>query len=311
MTKFCRFLTLFALCWFDITANISNAAGARSFSTLDVAAWRKLLSDPNAPLVGVRGIEAADVLVDKLASLNPEIRDVLAYETIAFWVHGKQAPDNATMIYLFNRLMPQTMIALGASEDDRTFQRSFATLTLKEVVAADLTRRFLNADQISALATHVVTQLQAENDWRGYVANKGWAHTRAHQADLVRILARHSLLSDAQHLDVLNAQLGVVARATSGWRWGEDARIAAAITWLLQRDSGNLNAMLAVDAWTDRVLKMRDEFWRGRYNDEAYLRLRAQISVMTHVATRLSHPTSKSHTNATAKKLIEAVQRLQ
>ena len=305
------FLFVLALCLHCLVATNVSATTVSAFSSMSVSAWRKAISDTTTPLVGAKAIEAVDVLVEKLSGIDPDTRDALAYETIAFWLHGKHAPDTATMIHLFNKLLPQITIGLGAMEDDRTFQRSFTTLALKEVVAADLTRRFLNAEQIASAVTRSVTSLQKETDLRGHVPSKGWAHARAHQADLVRILARHTLLTDVQHQELLDALLAVVERNNAAWRWGEDARIAAAITWLLQRESGSAISHRTVETWAERVLKIQREFWAGSYNDETYLRLRAQISVMTHLATRISHPTSKPHTNATAKKLIEAVQRLQ
>jgi hypothetical protein len=93
--------------------------------------------------------------------------------------------------------------------------------------------------------------LEQEQDLRGYVQGKGWAHSAAHTADLLTMLAQSRYLGVADLERILNAIADKVRkRMAHVYLYDEDERLAYAVRKALKRD---LLEMPFLTSWLERL----------------------------------------------------------
>jgi hypothetical protein len=115
------------------------------------------------------------------------------------------------------------------------FRRSFSALMLSVVVARDNAKPFLPADDIRRLEAAALRYLEAERDVRGYDPVKGWIHSAAHTADLLKFLARSRHLGPADQLPLLEGIARKLTTAPVVFVNGEDERLARALLSVINR----------------------------------------------------------------------------
>ncbi|WP_322924543.1 DUF2785 domain-containing protein [Paenibacillus campi] len=72
---------------------------------------------------------------------------------------------------------------IGAIHTDCIFTRSFSTLLIPLLLERNKTDAFLTDSDIQDVKHAIIHYLKTEKDFRGYVPEKGWAHSLAHIAD--------------------------------------------------------------------------------------------------------------------------------
>ena len=122
---------------------------------------------------------------------------------------------------------------------------------LTECVRRDNVAHVLPVDAVVNWADRALGWYVREQDLRGPVEGKGWAHAVGYGADLIGALAQSRHLGQA-HLAILLDVLAerVLASSTRILTDGEDDRCAAAALTILQR---NLLDSDELDAWVERL----------------------------------------------------------
>jgi hypothetical protein len=210
--------------------------------------WRAIVKADFAPPSGADVPALAAELGDLLASPDPELRDEIAYSTLASWIYQRKILDAAALRPLTGSLIRNLRADVGSVDTDAVFRRSFSALTLSVVVARD------NGDPVLDEAAHhelldaALTYLDAEKDVRGHDESKGWIHSAAHTADLLKFLARSRFVSASDQARILTA----IARKLNDspvFTYGEDERFARAALSIVNRKDFDGNAFVA---WTAR-----------------------------------------------------------
>ncbi len=118
-------------------------------------------------------------------------------------------------------------------------------------VARDNAAPYLDAAEVKALLAATLAYLAREQDVRGCDASKGWMHSAAHTADLVKFLARsrHYLLASAQR-EILDAIGEKVRNAPGRLHVRRRPRVARAVLSIVNRDDFDREVF---DAWVGRV----------------------------------------------------------
>jgi hypothetical protein len=242
----------------------------RSFwVSLRAAGFRLPQSEPALPLA----LEAASLL----ASTDPELRDDIAYQAIETWVYREQRFDAAELNPLRATLAANARQGLGDEPGDGLFLRSFSTLALAVLAAEDLKKPFLDSQQFDGLVDLAIAELGNERDLRGYVPGKGWGHATAHCADLVKFLARSHRLRPEQQSRLTNAIAERLRSAGQVFVWGEDARLAAALTAIAGRADTDPAPFLA---WFKRLTAEHAALWSGPFEPARYVPVRAQLNTL-------------------------------
>jgi hypothetical protein len=177
----------------------------------------------------------ASELVDFLASADPELRDEIGYSTLAAWIYQSRILQPDAILALNQRLLDNLKQGIGEQDTDGVFRRSFSALVLSVVVARDNATPFLNAQDLRRIEDSALVYLNAELDVRGYDPVKGWMHSAAHTADLLKFLARSRYLAPSEQNRILDAIVAKLTEAVVVFTHGEDERFARAVLSVVNR----------------------------------------------------------------------------
>jgi hypothetical protein len=147
---------------------------------------------------------------------------------------------------------------IGKADEDSVFTRAFSSLVIASILNKDKESMFLSEEQLREVVDKCESYFRLEKDFRGYVEEKGWAHSIAHAADLLCSVIHHPRynLNDTKRLlDSLKPSLfsGVV------FVDNEDERLICAFEGLLER---GLNDKI-VEKWISQVFAELKERWGG------------------------------------------------
>lgn len=218
---------------------------------MDAAFWQSIKENDYAVPQGYTVEQLVPTLLDYLESPDPHLRDDIGYYTLAHWMVRQHISPNH-LRQLIDELLPKLARGLGENGTESVFGRSFAALMLAHIVNEDNKQPFLSEDDIKNLLNKALAYLAQENDLRGFIEGKGWAHACAHTADWLLFLARNRYLNDAELTRLLDAIADKVL-AQSGYLYihGEDARMARAVAEVLRRETLPLET---VQAWAEKLL---------------------------------------------------------
>jgi hypothetical protein len=200
-------------------------------------------------------------LLEGIGSIDPEIRDVICYETYANWLgQGKIPPDLVRTCT--SRLLENLTHGLGEKDTDTIFLRSFSALLLAETVHHDNKNSLLEKSEVSDILAKSLAYLKTERDPRGYVDGKGWAHALAHTADLLYTLASNRFMERAELEQILYA---IASKLTEPIDWayhhGEDDRLMQAAAGVVKR---NLLDEAFYSEWLASILMPT---WKGSFSE--------------------------------------------
>ncbi|MFN8193852.1 MAG: DUF2785 domain-containing protein [Nocardioidaceae bacterium] len=188
-------------------------------------------------------------LTSLLGSPDADERDGTAYPTLATWIDRGVYDD--LLAGLGDGMAVGLSVGLGERDTDTVFRRSFSALVLAECVARDTTKLLLPAGKVLEWGDRITTWYLRENDLRGFVPGKGWAHALAHGADAIGCLARSPHLGGPELtvlLDVIADR--VLLPADSLLVSGEPDRMALATLEVLRRD---LVPLSVAEPWVARI----------------------------------------------------------
>ena len=188
-------------------------------------------------------------LTRMLGDPDPARRDGTAYPALATWVD--RGVYDELLAGLGDGMAMGLLVGIGERDTDTVFRRSFSALVLGECIARDNSRPLLPGGKILEWGDRLTTWLLREQDLRGYVPGKGWAHAVAHGADTVAVLARSPHLATPELtvlLDVIADR--VLDRTDRLFASGETDRLAHATLEVLRR---NVVPLRVLEPWIARV----------------------------------------------------------
>ncbi|WP_028401018.1 DUF2785 domain-containing protein [Ectobacillus panaciterrae] len=171
----------------------------------------------------------AQWMLDHIGSPDAELRDKLIYSTLARWIIGGVFRQKELRGLLLQALSPDYLFyEIGEKGTDSVFKRAFSILIPPLVLSVHEKEPLLSEEQLYSVAEQVLEYVYLEQDARGYVDGKGWAHSTAHAADALSALARslrdrefgHAMLAAVRHKVCLHDYLYINF---------EDERLATAV----------------------------------------------------------------------------------
>ena len=218
-----------------------------------------------------------------LGSTDPQLRDAVAYEALEMWIYRNPRLSPSELDTVREALSANARRGLGKTGGDDLYLRSFSVLVLSVVAAADLKQSFLDQSQFDALVDLALDALAQERDLRGYT-DKGWAHATAHCADLLKFLSRSPKLQAAQQARIV---AGIAERLRSAglvFVWGEDARLAAALTSVARRADAD---PAPFESWFGRLTQEHQAVWNSPLDPPKYVAVRAQLNALSELSANL------------------------
>jgi hypothetical protein len=206
-----------------------------------------------------------DILFSYIGSTDPELRDDIAYIVYANWLKREMYSREELKSHV-DRLLANLDKGIGETESDTVFLRTFSILFLAEIVHNDNKKPNLGKDQIKRILEKGLWYLEAENDPRGYIPVKGWAHALAHTADLMLVLARNGHTDGTDLENMLRAISAKIVHSTKHvYIHGEDERLASALLEILRRSPIPTDQL---ESWTKSFIAPDGKDWKGAYMDE-------------------------------------------
>jgi Protein of unknown function (DUF2785) len=233
--RFCS-LVLVAASLF-VSSVTAFAVTPQSAPKHDRAFWRAIQTNHYTVPEGESAVELAHELSGYLGSPDPDLRDDLTYSILDVWIIERPQLSRQELISFVEEWSANLKIGIGESGTDSVLKRSFSALVLSSIAQRDLKTQFLGDARYHALLNDTISYLNSERDLRGYDASKGWIHSTAHTADLLKALAENDLLTkDDQHA-ILAAIAERLATAPTVYSYGEQDRLAMAVrSIVLRRD---------------------------------------------------------------------------
>ncbi|WEV40882.1 DUF2785 domain-containing protein [Lactobacillus sp. ESL0681] len=137
-------------------------------------------------------------MLTNLGNPDSHLRDDLIYTLFArAMAEDAFTPNQIKKIvqYFFTEQPLFSKITSPAS--DAIFERSFAALLGELLLTKDKSNHILTEQQRNTLFSWSITYLKNENDYRGYVKGKGWAHSLAHGSDFLGSSLAHPLFKSS------------------------------------------------------------------------------------------------------------------
>jgi hypothetical protein len=216
----------------------------------DRAFWRAIVTADYAVPPNEQVVPLARELSAMLASPDPELRDEFGYSILAAWIFQKRLIEEAPLRELIAEWTKNLDAGIGTTDTDDVFRRSFSALMLSVAVARDNATPYLEAAEVRTLLAASLGYLARERDVRGYDDGKGWMHSAAHTADLLKFLARSRHLPAEAQREILDAIAAKMRGAPIPYAYGEDQRFARAVLSIVNRADFDRQAF---DAWVGRA----------------------------------------------------------
>jgi len=213
-------------------------------------------------------------LTTMLGSPDPQMRDGLAYPTLATWVD--RGVYDELLAGLGDGMAAGLTVGLGETGTDSVFRRTFSVLVLAECIDRTNTEDLVPAAKLMEWGDRVATWYLREKDVRGFVPDKGWAHAIAHGADAIGVLARSPHLGRNELtvlLDVIADR--VLMDVDEPFVHGDPDRMVLATMTVLRR---NVVPFSVVEPWVARIAAGAHRAGRdgnpypSTYNAEMFLR---------------------------------------
>ena len=215
---------------------------AQSRDTHDKAYWQAIIASDFALPADASLQALVQELCGYLASTDPGLRDDIAYSVLTQWIYVKRIVPPELRGELIDQWTANLRRGIGEKGKDSVIIRSFSALMLSVAVALDNEAPYLDDPAFDRLLDAALAYLRDERDVRGFDAEKGWLHSAAHTADLLKFLGRSRYLEVNQQSAILTAIADKLAQLDHVLVHGEDERLARAVVSIVARDDADMPA---------------------------------------------------------------------
>ncbi|MGH1142720.1 DUF2785 domain-containing protein [Bacillus pseudomycoides] len=163
------------------------------------------------------------------------LRDKLIYTTFWHLIINDHITQTQLQHLLSQSISEQYLFYKITTEDkDAVFTRSFTTLLIALIINADTKHNFLSPSDILDVKDKLILYMNQEHDFRGYVNDRGWAHSIAHVSDTFEALVKNPKLEPSYSPEILQTLLDKINVHTIYYKYEEDERIVYPIVAMLQ-----------------------------------------------------------------------------
>ena len=150
----------------------------------------QLVALPEGKLVFTN--EQIQFLLDNIGNLNPHIRDNLVYTLFARGFSENAFKQKQIQVIIDSFIQNRDLFRqINQPENDAVFLRTFSALLGTLILESDNDKPILTDSERQLLFDWSIRYLKEEKDFRGYVTNKGWAHSVAHGSDFLGATLSH------------------------------------------------------------------------------------------------------------------------
>lgn len=197
-----------------------------------------------------------DQMLENIGVSDPQLRDELIYEVMSKWIlddiYSKTRLKQILKICL-NK--DHLYFKLGEKADDSVLTRSFSALIIAVLIHKDNQTDFLTQCEFDNAFKKIIDYYKNEKDLRGYLKDKGWAHSAAHGADMIKELGENNKAKQNLLLESLNTVIYKAQIDDYIYFNGEDERIAKAVKSVIK--NSNLEDD-EIQNWFKNLVEIKD-----------------------------------------------------
>ncbi|MET3194776.1 hypothetical protein ABID96_001744 [Bacillus sp. OAE603] len=215
--------------------------------------------------------EIAKQMLDHIGSVNPYLRDDLIYSTFSKWIKNDVFMADELREFLQVSIDDEHLLfGLGETNTDSVFTRAFSVLIIAAILLKHNEKQFIPIEELELVKENVFLFAKSENDVRGYVEEKGWAHSVAHLADCLDELAKCNDLNENDLRTILELILFRAMEAQNVFDCEEDERLVTAANSILKR---NVLSSEEICKWIEQFQKVNKT---GDYMTDYYIKINAK-----------------------------------
>lgn len=174
--------------------------------------------------------EITNSMLDNIGDTDPVLRDELIYMVMANWiVNDIYNKDELKEILNICLDKDHLFYQIDSKKSDSVFTRTFSALQIAVLINKDSELDFLSKREFNKVTDLVCKYYEKENDLRGYIENKGWAHSAAHGADIFVEIANNEKVENQTLKDILKVISKKIKVDDYIYFNNEDERIAKAV----------------------------------------------------------------------------------
>lgn len=192
-------------------------------------------------------------LLENLASPDPLLRDQLSFSWIE-QLFMSPALSLAIVDSFMKRALNQEHLfyRIGEKETDSIFMRAFSVLLIPLAIKWYETHGHLTPQRRDTLQQALFTYIRQEQDWRGYIPHKGWAHAAAHSADALSALGT-SPLSRQEDLVAIIQNIAYLAHLDTPLMHTEEDRLAMAAYQIMRAHDKTATGFVVISSWLNAL----------------------------------------------------------
>lgn len=175
-------------------------------------------------------------MLDFLGDTDSELRDDLIYSTFAHWFfHNTLSVEEIHT--LLNKVLDDKHLffGIGKTNDDSVFMRTFSLLIISLSLYVHRSNPYLKKEEVLEIFNKILFYFKEEKDLRGYIEDKGWAHSTAHTADVLNQLSRCIEIQKEEMRQILDAIRDKIFINNYTYIHREDERLVTAFTGVMNR----------------------------------------------------------------------------
>src|SRR5690554_5742419 len=206
------------------------------------------------------------LMIKYIGDVDPKLRDDLIFEAFYYWIKEYEFFSQDALEDLIFMLIDENHLFnnIGFKESDSVFTRSFSMLVLSIILSYQKEKHLFDQQLLVTVKNALIKYCKLERDFRGYVNEKGWAHSAAHVADAFNELAQCNESNEEMHKEILEAIEKVIFNNTYKLCFKEDDRVARVVYSIYNKEFIERTVIME---WLSDLVKKCD----FSNNQEAYI----------------------------------------
>jgi hypothetical protein len=173
-------------------------------------------------------------MITHIGSTDFELRDKLIYTSFFRLIIEDNQIESELLTELLDISLNVLLLkGIGEKGTDTVFTRAFTTLLIALILYRDNEDNFLGQSHIDRVKDQLIMYINNEQDLRGFVSGKGWAHSVAHVADTFDELVKNPKISPENYPAILKPLWNKMFVSDSVYIHDEDERMITPIFEML------------------------------------------------------------------------------
>ncbi|MGE7632899.1 DUF2785 domain-containing protein [Bacillus paramycoides] len=179
-------------------------------------------------------IDIVKAMINHIGSTDSELRELI-YSSFSKLILDNQLAHELQVEILEFCLSDLLFKGIGENGTDTVFTRSFTSLLIELILYKDNEDHFLPESVVYKAKDTLIHYINLELDLRGYVPEKGWAHSVAHVADACVELVKNEKIGQKYYSEILETLWKKIFYTKGVYIHNEDGRMIRSILAMLNR----------------------------------------------------------------------------